>query len=125
MAYDIAADNGSLLAAYKLGYLHFTGNGAVRDPDLAFDYFSRATRSPLAFQPHSLELTTHFLAEAYRNLGIMHQAGLGTQKNLKQAEAMYRKAVKFGSARAKGQLAKVYNSGSNALAGDLVFPEYR
>jgi len=125
MAYDIAADNGSLLAAYKLGYLHFTGNGAVRDLDLAFDYFSRATRSPLAFQPHSLELTTRFLAEAYRNLGIMYQAGLGTQKNSKQAKAMYRKAVEFGSTRAKGQPGKVFDSGADALAVDLVFPEYR
>lgn len=125
MAYDIAADNGSLLAAYKLGYLHFTGNGAVRDPDLAFDYFSRATRSPLAFQPHSLELTTRFLAEAYRNLGIMYQAGLGTHKNLKQAKAMYRKAVEFGSTRAKGQSGKVFDSGADTLAADLVFPEYR
>ncbi len=125
MAYDIAADNGSLLAAYKLGYLHFTGKGAVRDPDLAFDYFSRATRAPLAFQPHSLELTTRFLAEAYRNLGIMYQAGLGTHRNLKQAKAMYRKAIEFGSNRAKGQLGKVYNSDANTLALDLVFPEYR
>ena len=47
------------------------------DPDLAFDYFNRATRAPLAFQPHSLELTTRFLAESYRNLGLMYQAGLG------------------------------------------------
>jgi len=125
MAYDIAADNGSLLAAYKLGYLHFTGNGAVRDPDLAFDYFSRATRAPLAFQPHSLELTTRFLAEAYRNLGIMYQAGLGTPKNIKQAKAMYRKAVEFGSARAKGQLEKAYDSDATALAVALVFPDYR
>jgi len=125
MAYDIAADNGSLLAAYKLGYLHFTGNGAVRDPKLAFDYFSRATRAPLAFQPHNLELTTRFLAEAYRNLGIMYQAGLGIGKNLKQAKAMYRKAIEFGSIRAKGQLDKVYDSAPSAVAADLVSPEYR
>ncbi len=125
MAYDIAADNGSLLAAYKLGYLHFTGKGVARDLDLAFDYFSRATRAPLAFQPHSLESTTRFLAESYRNLGIMYQAGLGTRKNLKQAKAMYRKAAEFGSTRAKRQFEKVYDSGSNSVAADLVFPDYR
>ena len=125
MAYDIAADNGSLLAAYKLGYLHFTGRGAKQDPDLAFDYFHRATRSPLAFQPHSLVLTTRFLAESYRNLGLMYQAGLGTDRNLTQARAMYRKAIEFGSASAKQNLDGVSTSVSNAVAVDLVFPDYR
>jgi len=125
MAYDIAADNGSLLAAYKLGYLHFTGKGAAQDPGLAFDYFSRATRSPLAFQPHSLELTTRFLAESYRNLGIMYQVGLGTDRNLKRARAMYRKAIEFGSSSAQRNLDKAYDSDSNVVAVVLAFPDYR
>jgi len=125
MAYDIAADNGSLLAAYKLGYIHLTGSGAARDPVLAFDYFSRAMRAPLAYQPHSLELTTRFLAESYRNLGIMYQAGLGTGKNLKRAREMYRKAVEFGSTRAKEHLEKVSRSDSSTTPVELVFPEFR
>ena len=125
MAYDIAADNGSLLAAYKLGYFHFTGNGAARDPALAFDYFNRAARAPLAFQPHSLELTTRFLAESYRNLGLMYQSGIGTPRNFNRAQEMYRKAVEFGSTRAKRNLDKVYSSGDNSNPVELVFPDYR
>jgi TPR repeat protein len=126
MAYDIAADNGSLLAAYKLGYLHYTGEGSTRrDHGLAFDYFTRATRAPLAFQPHSLELTTRFLAESYRNLGIMYQAGLGTRKNLKHARAMYEKAVEFGSADANRQLDKVHDSSPAEVAADPAVPDYR
>ena len=126
MAYDIATDNGSLLAAYKLGYLHLTGRNSTRsDPDLAFEYFKRATRAPLAFQPHSLELTTRFLAESYRNLGLMYQAGLGTGKDLHKATAMYRKAVEFGSSGAQRQLDEVYDPSFNLAEVELVMPEYR
>ena len=55
----------------------------------------------------------------------MYQAGLGTDRNLEQARAMYRRAIEFGSTSAKRNLDKVYASESNAVALALVFPEYR
>ncbi|MCP4492547.1 MAG: DnaJ domain-containing protein [Gammaproteobacteria bacterium] len=115
MAYSVAADGGSLLAAYKLGYMYFMGKGVSKDNVLAFEYFQHATRAPLAFQPHSLELTTKFLAESYSSLGIMYQAGLGTQKDIKQAQDMYRQAAEFGSENA-------YKTGTSHEV--LVYPGY-
>ncbi len=124
MAYRIAADNGSVLAAYKLGYMHYAGKGTSQNDLQAFEYFELATRAPLAFQPHSLELTTKFLAESYNNLGIMYQRGLGTRKNLKQASSMYRRAIEFGSLSAKQNLRNVYKSATNSKPNIPVNPGY-
>lgn len=124
MAYSIAADNGSLLSAYKLGYMYYAGEGVNRDDTQAFEYFLLATRSPLAFQPHSLELTTKFLAESYNSLGIMYQAGLGIRKSSTQAAKMYRRAIEFGSASARQNLKKVYQSGANAKRSNPAYPGY-
>ncbi len=124
MAYSIAADNGSLLSAYKLGYMYYAGEGVKRDDIQAFEYFHLATRAPLAFQPHSLELTTKFLAESYNSLGIMYQAGLGNRKDITQAAKMYRRAIEFGSASARQNLNKVYQLGASARRGNLAYPGY-
>lgn len=104
IAYSNAADRGSLLAAYRLGYLYYTGEGIAQNDVVAFDYFLQATDSPLAFQPHSLQLTTEYLAEAYNNLGIMYQTGLGTRADLNKAEDMFRKGAQFGSLMARSNL---------------------
>ncbi len=124
MAYSNAADNGSLLAAYKLGYMYYTGEGASQNDVQAFEYFLLATRAPLAFQPHSLEITTRFLGESFNSLGIMYQTGLGIRKNVSQATEMYRRAIEFGSTGAKQNLKKVYQSGSNAKRRIPVYPDY-
>jgi TPR repeat protein len=124
MSYSTAADNGSLLAAYKLGYMHYVGVGVRQSDLLALDYFELATRTPLAFQPHSLQLTTEFLAESYNNLGIMHQGGYGTRRNTKKAVEMYRKAVEFGSKGAQRNLATIYTQGANNERRTLTNPVY-
>ncbi|MCP4984110.1 MAG: DnaJ domain-containing protein [Gammaproteobacteria bacterium] len=122
MAYSIAATNGSLLAAYKLGYMHYTGEGVDQNDAKAFDYFLQATRAPLAFQPHKLELTTSFLAESYFNLGIMYQDGLGTRKNSSRAREMFHRAAEFGASSAKRN--PVQNSQGNARHS-LALPVYQ
>ena len=104
IAYSNAANGGSLLAAYRLGYLYYTGEGIAQNDVVAFDYFLQAIDSPLAFQPHSLQLTTEYLAEAYNNLGIMYQIGLGTRANLQKAEEMFRRGAEFGSLNAQANL---------------------
>ncbi len=124
-AYRTAADNGSLLAAYKLGYMYYTGVGAGRSDRLAFDYFLRATRAPLAFQPHNLELTTRFLAESYNNLGVMYQEGLGTRKNARRAAEMYRRAAEFGIASAERNLETLHRPADGEARRELAYPEYR
>lgn len=125
MAYSTAADNGSLLAAYKLGYMYYNGEGAVQNDRLAFDYFRRATLAPLAFQPHDLDITTRFLGESYNSLGIMYQGGIGTTKNLQQADSMFRRAIEFGSASATKNLAMLYQLKTSSERTRLTYPEYR
>jgi TPR repeat protein len=105
--------------------MYYTGKGAGQNDALAFEYFLNATVAPLAYQPHSLELTTKFLAESYNNLGIMYQAGIGTRKNLKRAHDMYSQAVKFGSRSARQNLEKLYSSNGNANRNSLHYPLYR
>ena len=124
MAYSIAVHNGSLLAAYKLGYMYYAGEGVSQNDLKAFEYFELATKAPLAFQPHTLDLTTKFLAESYNNLGIMYQHGLGTQKNLKLASSMYRRAIEFGSLSAKQNLKYVHRSVSLSKPKIPVDPGY-
>jgi len=125
MAYSTAADNGSLLAAYKLGYMYYSGEGAAQNDGLAFDYFQRAAQAPLAFQPHGLDITTRFLAESYNSLGIMYQGGIGTARNLQQADRMFRRALEFGSASAKRNLEKLYQTNSRPGRKPLAYPDYR
>ncbi len=124
MAYSTAADNGSLLAAYKLGYMYYSGTGAAQDDVLAFSYFRRATLAPLAFQPHDLETTTRFLAESYNNLGIMYQYGIGTARDPREADRMFRRAAKFGAATAERNLELLYQSEDPAGRRQLLYPEF-
>jgi curved DNA-binding protein CbpA/TPR repeat protein len=125
MAYSTAADNGSLLAAYKLGYMYYSGEGAAQNDKLAFDYFRRATQAPLAFQPHGLDITTRFLAESYNSLGIMYQGGIGTSRNLQEADRMFRRALEFGSASARKNLEMLYQTKTRSGRMPLAYPEFR
>jgi curved DNA-binding protein CbpA len=122
MAYITAAANGSLLASYKLGYMHYMGTGIEQNDALAFEYFLQAIRAPLAFQPHRLELTTSFLGEAYNNLGIMYQSGLGTSQDFARAAEMYRRAEEFGSPGAKHNLKMIYQRQNIATRQQLFLP---
>ncbi|MEM7562149.1 MAG: DnaJ domain-containing protein [Pseudomonadota bacterium] len=124
MAYSNAADNGSILAAYKLGYMYYTGTGVDQNDILAIENFERATRAPLAFQPHSLQQTTQFLAESYNSLGIMYQAGLGTRKDLSKARQMFKKGEKFGSKRATENLAAFNKNSNTRQRSALLEPRY-
>lgn len=125
MAYSTATDKGSLLAAYKLGYMYYNGEGAVQNDRLALEYFLQATQAPLAYQPHNLEITTRFLAESYNNLGIMYQGGFGTSRDFRQAEKMFRRAVEFGSSNAVKNLSLLKKFGGRATRKPLSYPDYR
>jgi TPR repeat protein len=124
MAYSNAVDNGSLLAAYKLGYMYYTGEGVEQNDLQARDYFELATRAPLAFQPHKLQLATRFLAESYNNLGIIYEAGYGTRKNLKLATRMYNKGAEFGSDNAKRNLRNMHKASAGEKRKTLQKPDY-
>lgn len=123
-SYSIAADKRSLLAAYQLGYMYYHGVGVKQNDSLALDYFQLAIRAPLAYQPHSLLLTSGYLAESYNNLGIMYQKGFGTRRDTKKAIAMFRKGAKFGSSNARVNLRTVYSQGANSKRKALLKPDY-
>ena len=124
MAYSTAADNGSLLAAYKLGYMYYSGEGVRQSDALALENFQRAVNAPLAFQPHSLELTTKFLAEAYNGLGVMYQNGYGTTVNLPKAREMFLRGQEFGSANATRNLKLLYSAAATNQRSRLAEPVY-
>lgn len=103
-AYIESAIYGSLLAAYKLGYMHLLGKGVTQDDKKAFYYFHKAVQAPLASQPHNLSLTTKWLAESYNSLGVMYLGGYGTLKNHQKASEMFKQAMKYGSSTARKNL---------------------
>ena len=124
MAYTSAAGDGSLLAAYKLGYMYYRGQGVAADPRLAYYYFEQATLAPLAFQPHSLELTTRFLAEAFNNLGIIYYQGRGRDADRARARDMFRRGAEFGSPGARRNLERLRRQGTLADI-TIAVPDYR
>lgn len=96
-AYVSAANYGSLLSSYKLGYMYLSGTGCPQDDRKALYYFEQAVNSPLASQPHSLSLTTKWLSESYYALGVMYLGGYGTQKNERKARQMFTLALQYGA----------------------------
>jgi curved DNA-binding protein CbpA len=124
MAYSTAAGNGSVLAAYKLGYLYYNGMGVQQNDILALEYFQRAVDAPLAFQPHSLEMITTYLGESYNALGIMYQRGFGTRRNLPKAKDMLIRGVDFGSENARRNLETLYSSGADSRRERLAEPVF-
>jgi hypothetical protein len=105
--------------------MYYNGQGVLQNDARAFDYFRQAIGAPLAFQPHSLDITTRFLGESYNNLGIMYQAGIGTRRDLQKANQMYRRAVEFGAATASQNLKSLYQSTSGNGRKPIAFPDYR
>ncbi len=125
-AYIGSAMNGSLLSAYKLGYIYITGQGVTPDDRKAFHYFTKAVEAPLASQPHDLALTTRWLAESYNNLGIMYLAGYGVSMDRGKASDMFKQASKYGSTSKLKYLMKNSTNGINMDHLKLLIaqPEY-
>jgi len=66
IAYADSVKSGSLLSAYKLGYMYLKGKGVPQNNAKAFEYFKKATQSSLSSQPHNLVLTTKWLSESFK-----------------------------------------------------------
>ncbi len=95
-AYYAAMDAGSLLAAYKLAYMHLHGQGVARNDSKALHFFHQAIKAPLSSQPHQLSVATHWLAESYASLGIMYLAAYGTKSDQNKSGKMFQQAAQFG-----------------------------
>lgn len=124
MAYTKSANYGSLLSAYKLGYMFLTGKGVNQDDTKAFRYFNQAIHSPLAAQPHSLSSATKWLSESYNSLGIMYLGGYGTQQNHQKARDMFRQALKYGTSNGMNKLMYRKTVEHRNLRTLVIPPEY-
>lgn len=103
-AYLKAADAGSLLANYKLGYMYLNGVGVDSNDRRALYYFHQVTETSLVAQPQDLFLVTRWLGQAYNNLGIMYLAGFGSGQNPAMAQQMFVKAREYGASSPTSQL---------------------
>ena len=81
-AMESAYDDDWSSANYLLGKLYLYGRGMPKRPDTAFERFYKA-----ANENHP---------KACMRVGMMYQAGLGVERNLKQAAKFYKRAVKHG-----------------------------
>lgn len=125
MAYIKAANYGSLLSSYKLGYLYLTGDGNIQDDAKALYYFNQAVNSSLASQPHSLSMATNWLSESYNSLGIMYLGGYGTIKDRQKARKMFTQALKYGSSNSKKNLMHAKSHQYRDLRGLVTPPDYK
>lgn len=123
-AYADAARSGSLLAAYKLGYMYLHGLGVPQDDARALDYFQHAVDSPLSSQPHSLALTTGWLAESYNSLGIMYLGGYAVARDQNRARRMFLLAKNFGSSRVVSVLSDGRQLAREQLLGFVAVPDF-
>ncbi len=95
--YYKAAEQGSISAAFYIGYFYANGYGVKKDANLAFEWYSRAAKenSPAALN----------------NLAFCYEYGKGTMVDLKKAKLYYEKAAKLGSTTAQKNLAICYKNG--------------
>lgn len=115
-ALQYAAENGHLVAQWKLGRIYADGDGVKADHLKAFQYFSQvaannAETSP--FLPHA-----RFVANAFVALGAYHLAGIPNTEvkaDPRRAAQLFRYAATyFGDADAQYQLARIYLDGRGA-----------
>ena len=94
---QIAAEQGSAQAQYRLGCRYWNGDGVERDERQAADWFDRAARQGLA--------------PAQRMLGRCYEQGRGVERDARQAVAWYRWAATQGDPEAQYALGVCLDKG--------------
>ena len=130
---QVAAEQGSAQAQYRLGCRYWNGDGVERDARQAADWFDRAARQGLApaqrmlgrcyEQGRGVERDARQAAAWYRwaatqgdpeaqyALGVCLDKGLGTEENAAEAFAWYKNAAAQGLKKAQLALADCYEKG--------------
>jgi uncharacterized caspase-like protein len=95
--YKIATDGGDTDAMNSLGFLFATGRGVVKNPERAFELFSKAasTGNP----------------DAISNVGSMYSNGMFVKQDNPKALDYYEKAVEAGNSFALNQIGVMYFNG--------------
>ena len=144
---QIAAEQGSAQAQYRLGYRYWNGDGVERDERQAADWFDRAARQGLApaqrmlgrcyEQGRGVErdarqavawyrwAATQGAPEAQYALGVCLDKGLGTEENAAEAFAWYKNAAAQGLKKAQLALADCYEKGRGVPKNSSLAREWR
>jgi uncharacterized protein len=115
---QLAADQGNVLAQWKLGSMYANGDGVPKDSARAFEYFSRVVNTHSTDDPHTPQ--ARLVASAYVALGQYYLEGIpnspisadpGRARELFTYAASY-----FADADAQYDLGRLYLSGKGAPA---------
>ena len=96
--YQLAAEQGSQVAQYKLGLQYFRGDGVARDYALAREWW--------------LESATLGSADAQQKLGYLYSEALGVERDYNRAILWYTRAAQLGHAEAQTLLGSLYHEGN-------------
>ena len=117
LALQNAAEDGDLVAQWKLGRMYAEGNGVAQNDLLAFDYFSHIANAHSNVSPSAPE--AQIVANAFVALGRYYLTGISNSKitsNPERAREIFSYAASyFGSADAQYDLARLYlkNAGTS------------
>lgn len=143
--YRKAADQGNALAEYAMGSFYLKGRGVTNDVEEAIKWWNKAAAQnepnaeaalgQLYMFPSPVYGTKHvnypdalrFLhqaaaqdcADAFNNLGVAYENGLGVPRDFAEAARWYRKAADRDDAQAQANLAQLYFDG-RGVTNDLV-----
>jgi TPR repeat protein len=109
-ALQYAADQGHLVAQWKVGRMYADGDGVPQDDLRAFDYFSQIANTYPDESPGTPQ--ARFVANAFVSLGRYYLAGIPNSKikpDAARAHEMFAYAASyFGDADAQYQLGRLY-----------------
>lgn len=115
-ALQYAADQGHLIAQWKVGRMYADGDGVPRNDLRAFDYFSQIANTYPDESPGSPR--ARFVAGAFVALGRYYLAGIPNSEikpDVERAREMFAYAASFfGDADAQYQLGRLYLDGTPA-----------
>lgn len=105
-----AANSGDIEAAYKLGCMYFSGEGAYLDKTLATTWWEKAANSGHIY--------------AMERLAVCYQNGYGVSKDKEKCKYWYDKGAESGNAFCQYQVGKNYLIGLRGYARDSIKAEY-
>lgn len=115
-ALQYAAENGHLVAQWKLGRIYADGDGVKADPYKAFQYFSQVAANNSETSPFLPQ--ARFVANAFVALGAYHLNGIPNTEvkpdPTRAAQLLRYAATYFGDADAQYFLARIYLDGRGA-----------
>jgi len=120
-ALQYAAENGHLVAQWKLGRIYADGDGVKPDPYKAYQYFNQVAARNAETSPFLPQ--ARFVANAFVALGGYHLSGIPNtevKSDPRRAMQLFRYAATyFGDADAQYQLARLYLDGPAAQKDPL------